>query len=354
VAVFAATRQHLDRVDYWTRLIDRPARGAERRYYIYTPRYARADELGASLVPLLGDPSAGGTAAQSEPRDTRSALESPSARTAVDNALRTRRDSDRGGNQRPAGTTVSVRAEDLTMAVDLRANALIFNITGTRYQALLPMIRRLDTPPRQVLLEATIAEVLLMLVYQSRSGPAGFAARHDAWFVGPPSSALDAATTDTIEAALAVLNDTTRPPADRLAAYRERLADAETLLLRGLRAQPAQARGLARLAAVRWELDPPTSPQQVDYFLEMIALAARMAPQSAGVQAQLGELLLKMSRGGEALLYLARAVELDATRSRDAVRLLTAYLVPTAEMVGTLPRTAPSRAARRLRRYGAR
>jgi general secretion pathway protein D len=161
VAVFAATRQHLDRVDYWTRLIDRPARGAERSYYIYTPRYARADELGASLVPLLGDPGAGGAAAQSEARDTRSALEGSSARATVDNALRTRRDSGGGGNRRPDGVAVSVRTEDLTMAVDLRANALIFNITGTRYQALLPMIRRLDTPPRQVLLEATIAEVLL-------------------------------------------------------------------------------------------------------------------------------------------------------------------------------------------------
>jgi len=159
VAVFAATRQHLDRVDYWTRLIDRPARGAERSYYIYTPRYARADELGASLVPLLSDANA--ASAQSDPRDTRSALESSSARAAVDNALRTRRDSGGSGNRRPDGAAVSVRTEDLTMAVDLRANALIFNITGTRYQALLPMIRRLDTPPRQVLLEATIAEVLL-------------------------------------------------------------------------------------------------------------------------------------------------------------------------------------------------
>jgi general secretion pathway protein D len=54
-----------------------------------------------------------------------------------------------------------VRSEDLTMSVDLRSNALIFNTTGTRYQALLPMIRRLDTPPRQILLEATIAEVQL-------------------------------------------------------------------------------------------------------------------------------------------------------------------------------------------------
>jgi general secretion pathway protein D len=43
----------------------------------------------------------------------------------------------------------------------LRSNAIIFNTTGTRYQSLLPMIRRLDTPPRQILVEAVIAEVLL-------------------------------------------------------------------------------------------------------------------------------------------------------------------------------------------------
>ena len=74
VAIFAATRQLLDRVDYWARQLDQPVQGAERRYYIYTPRYARADEIGLSLVPLLGDASVAGDTTQSEPRDTRSAL----------------------------------------------------------------------------------------------------------------------------------------------------------------------------------------------------------------------------------------------------------------------------------------
>lgn len=158
VAVFANSQQLLARVDFWARQLDRPAEGAERRYYIYTPRYARADEIGLSLVPLLGDSGVG--AAQTEARDTRSALASQAARTAVDSALRSRRD-DRGSSADASRPQVSVRSEDLTMAVDQRSNALIFNTTGTRYQALLPMIRRLDTPPRQILVEATIAEVLL-------------------------------------------------------------------------------------------------------------------------------------------------------------------------------------------------
>ncbi len=83
VAVCAATRQAFDRVDYWTRQLDRPTRGAERRYYIYTPRYARADELGESLVPLLGDADIAMASSETEARDTRSALASPEARSAV-------------------------------------------------------------------------------------------------------------------------------------------------------------------------------------------------------------------------------------------------------------------------------
>jgi len=168
VAVFAATRQLLDRVDYWTRQIDRPTRGAERRYYIYTPRYARADELGQSLVPLLGDADIGIASAETEARDTRSALASPEARSAVAMGLRSRRD-DYGGDAAGAARApvsarsenLTMRSENLTMSVDLRSNALIFNTTGNRYQTLLPMIRRLDTPPRQILVEVTIAEVLL-------------------------------------------------------------------------------------------------------------------------------------------------------------------------------------------------
>ncbi len=161
VAVFAASQELLGRVDFWARQLDRPAQGAERRFYIYTPRYARADEIGLSLVPLLGD--SGAVETQADARDTRSALggeSSARARAAVDSAFQSRRDN-QSSRASASPAQVSVRSEDLTMSVDQRSNALIFNTTGTRYQSLLPMIRRLDTPPRQILVEATIAEVLL-------------------------------------------------------------------------------------------------------------------------------------------------------------------------------------------------
>ena len=101
--------------------------------------------------------------------------------------------------------------------------------------------------------------------------------------------------------ALATLNDTSLSPKQRMESYRKHLREAEGLLLRSLRAQPAQAGVLAQLAAVRWELHPPLSEAASRRHLEMINLASQMAPRVPRVQLQLGELLLKMGRRDDAL-----------------------------------------------------
>jgi general secretion pathway protein D len=173
LVVFAAGEDLLRRVEYWIAQIDRPNQGPEQRYFIFHPRYARAADLGASLAPLLGGASAAGGDLT---RDTRSALGgnaaggttsatgSGASRTndgrayavTQDNVLR------RDSNIRStAPQAMAVSSEGLTLSVDPRSNTLVFYTTGQRYQALLPMVRRLDVPPKQVLLEATIAEVTL-------------------------------------------------------------------------------------------------------------------------------------------------------------------------------------------------
>jgi general secretion pathway protein D len=47
------------------------------------------------------------------------------------------------------------------MVVDERANLLIFHTAGEDYQQLLPLIKRLDVLPKQIILEVMIAEVTL-------------------------------------------------------------------------------------------------------------------------------------------------------------------------------------------------
>lgn len=174
LVVFAGSADLLQRVSYWVSQLDKPNQGPEERYFIYHPRFARASDLGASLVPLLGGTVApGGNLA----RDTRSALggggvtaagtTSDALRSAAGGAVQNlpitqenvlRRDT---GTRSAASENISVRGEGVTLSVDARSNSLIFYTTGTRYQTLLPMIRRLDVPPKQILLEAMIAEVTL-------------------------------------------------------------------------------------------------------------------------------------------------------------------------------------------------
>jgi len=150
VALFAGESFILDRVDYWTRQIDRPTRGTEKRYYIYHPRYARASDLGMSVAPLLGDYEVNEGDAT---RDTQSAQ---GPRPVAGSQPRTGQQS-RQGQPR----AVSVQGENMRMTIDERSNSLIFFTSGEAYQSLLPIIRRLDVMPKQILLDATIAEVTL-------------------------------------------------------------------------------------------------------------------------------------------------------------------------------------------------
>ena len=155
VALFGSDEFYIERAGFWAGQLDKPSEGAEKRYYIFHPRYARAGDLGASIAGLLGQNAAMGAGNNS--RDTR---------TAGNNQLSTQAQSGasgavRAGSGSQQGGTLTVQNEDMRMTVDDRSNTIIFYTTGIKYQALLPMIKRLDVMPKQILLEATIAEVTL-------------------------------------------------------------------------------------------------------------------------------------------------------------------------------------------------
>lgn len=140
VALFAADELYIERVQYWARQLDQPGRGVEKRYFVYNPRFARASDLGESVAALLGQSTIQNRSGNRS-RDTASAMPEVPAPSS------------------PGSLTASNEAMVLT--VDERSNSLIFFSAGKDYQALLPMIKRLDIMPKQILLEATIAEVTL-------------------------------------------------------------------------------------------------------------------------------------------------------------------------------------------------
>jgi len=140
VAVFSSTEYLLDRVGYWASLVDVPGNGKDQQYFFYQPKFARAVDLFASITALLTGQSDRGqtTASQGSPASNESTGSAPSPTREI-----------------------GLQSDKMRLVVDERSNALIFYATGSEYRALFPLLTRLDTLPKQVALEITIAEVSL-------------------------------------------------------------------------------------------------------------------------------------------------------------------------------------------------
>mgnify|MGYP000979516673 CR=1 FL=1 len=165
IVVFAAEGRYLQRVSYWAQQLDKPSQSNDKDYYIYHPKFARAADLGSSVGALFGG---GSSNSADRSRDNRSAFGQNAQASAQGGAMA----QSGTGQSQQAGTAAgsgaaaqqgptTVQAPDLTMTVDPRSNTIIFYTTGKKYQTILPMIKRLDVLPKQILLEATIAEVSL-------------------------------------------------------------------------------------------------------------------------------------------------------------------------------------------------
>jgi general secretion pathway protein D len=144
VAIFSATQKLLERVRFWSKTLDKPSQGDVKQYYIYHPKYARANDIGDSLTPLL-NASAGSIKSTSR---------------AQENSADT--NSQGSGQLKTTNRSAGASNERMTLVVDERSNALIFFSTGTDYKNILSLIQKLDVIPKQVLLEVVIAEVNLV------------------------------------------------------------------------------------------------------------------------------------------------------------------------------------------------
>ncbi len=138
VAIFASEQEFLDRVEFWAKKLDKAPSGDTKQYFIYRPKFARAQDLGESLAPLFGKVNQSAKAGNTS-RDTQSAV----------------------ANKVDVNKSSSIGNDDINIVIDKRANFVIVHSTGREYQSILPLIKNLDVMPKQILLEATIAEVTL-------------------------------------------------------------------------------------------------------------------------------------------------------------------------------------------------
>lgn len=140
VILFANDYELLKRANFWLKQLDQPSLVEEVQYFTFIPRYARASDIVESLEPLIS----GNSSKNNKDAAKTNNLGETSAKTI--------------GNTSQTGL---VSNDKIRLVVDQRSNALITQASGLEYQRLLPLIKRMDVMPKQVMLEVMIAEVTL-------------------------------------------------------------------------------------------------------------------------------------------------------------------------------------------------
>lgn len=137
VLIFAADQGLLDHAIEWAKTIDRPNPSASgQSLFYYLVKNTRAEDIAHTL------------------NGVRSADAAQSARNAVTPASPP-------GVAAPAATSASVSVTQGSLIVDEPRNALIFQGAAAEWERMLPLLKQMDLPARQVVIEVTIAEVTL-------------------------------------------------------------------------------------------------------------------------------------------------------------------------------------------------
>lgn len=142
--IFSTDPRAFERALYWVSQLDQAsALGDAQGVFVYTAQNASAEDLGALVAQAAG----GGQSQQPG-----------AAVTAPERAVR-RVNGVRAGAQPPDTSAVAQQFGALT--VDTAGNRIIFRGTPSEFERLRGLLEQLDTPPAQVLVELTIAEVTL-------------------------------------------------------------------------------------------------------------------------------------------------------------------------------------------------
>ncbi|TPH18967.1 secretin N-terminal domain-containing protein [Litorilituus lipolyticus] len=149
IAIFASELDFLNRVEFWAKKLDQPPKGDTKQYFIYRPKFARAEDIGESLAPLFGGNAVVANKSGNNSRDTKSSV-----------ANKTQ------GKSSLATSNGGLDEKGINIVIDSRANFVIVHATGSSYQGILPLIKNLDVMPKQILLDVTIAEVTLRDEFQ--------------------------------------------------------------------------------------------------------------------------------------------------------------------------------------------
>ncbi|MEA3521617.1 MAG: hypothetical protein U9R50_01440 [Campylobacterota bacterium] len=155
-AVLVITPEHawLKTVLFWKEKLDIPEEmGSEPRLYIYDVRSRRADDLSDAIKNIIGLTTQKNQKSVSKKR----------ALTGDDEEIKTTQKVEPGLSTQAIISRVNYVP---SVSADLPTNTLMLRLTPEHYKILLPIIKKLDELPLQVLIEITLAEVTMVDQFQ--------------------------------------------------------------------------------------------------------------------------------------------------------------------------------------------
>lgn len=179
--VSAANQEAIDEIQHWASLLDRRDVGEQEGLFVYKVNNSRAEELLQFLQTMFVVTSYQ-TVGEEENELSNSTNDLVS--TTTNNSSRNTRSSSSNTNNTSAvvdsNGAVSIFDIPMRIVADTTQNRLVIRTTPRAYTTVEALLRRLDTPPLQVLLEVIISEVTLTkntefgVRFNSAENPGGY------------------------------------------------------------------------------------------------------------------------------------------------------------------------------------
>lgn len=161
VIIHSSEKRIVERIKFWADNLDIPEAAADKSYLSYFPQYTKASELSDAITQLLNAEASVKEQASGQAQEQNRLNQNANQNQQRNSRQRNSNSRSVNSSQENTPTVSSSVINDMAVVADDKRNALIFYTEPAKYQSLLPILKQLDRPPMQVLLETRIVEVTL-------------------------------------------------------------------------------------------------------------------------------------------------------------------------------------------------
>lgn len=159
LAISPQTR-YLEQLKAWVTRLDRPGQGSDKRIFVYHVQNGRAGDLAATLIRVLGGTSGGASGElAASPSENGAPLPEQSMNQTGSPGLPSLPAQGGGASEHADVSVAGLHGMNIT--ADETNNALVIYASPQEFAGIEAALHQLDAAPRQVFLEAAIAEVTL-------------------------------------------------------------------------------------------------------------------------------------------------------------------------------------------------